>query len=157
MEIEVREIPGKSESISTLEDLSLRWSAVPSGRSVNENFPSGGHPPKGGVIILSKLPSPAADSEMLRIALDRNREHLRRIEALEVQFAKMRAALGWDQPEPRDVPNAQAKREIRAYFRENDGKEIYPDEIAEALNLDLMQVISLCDGLEDAGKIISKA
>ncbi len=156
MGIEVRENPRKSKSISTLEDLSLSWSAVPSGRSFNEIFPSGVHPLIGD-IVLSRVPSPAADSEMLRIALDRNREYLRRIEALEVQFAKMRAALGWDQPEPRDVPNAQAKREIRAYFRENDGKEIYPDEIAEALNLDLMQVISLCDGLEDAGKIISKA
>lgn len=155
MRIEVRENPRKSKSISTLEDLSLNWSAVPSGRSFNEIFPSGVHPLIGD-IVLSRVPSLAADSEMLRIALDRNREYLRRIEALEVQFAKMRAALGWDQPEPRDVPNAQAKREIKVYFRENDGKEIYPDEIAEALNLDLMQVISLCDELEDAGKIISK-
>ena len=156
MEIEVREILRKSKSISTLGDFSLGSSAVPSGRSFNEIFPPGGYPLKGD-IILSMVPSPVADSEMLRVALDRNREYLRRIEALEVQFAKMRAALGWDQPEPRDVPNAQAKREIRAYFRENDGKEIYPDEIAGALNLDLMQVISLCDELEDAGKIISKA
>ncbi len=156
MAIEVREIPRTSKSISTLEGLSLSSSAVPSGRSINEIFPPGVYPLKGD-IILFKVPSPAADSEMLRIALDRNREYLRRIEALEVQFAKMRAALGWDQPEPRDVPNAQAKREIRAYFRKNDGKEIYPDEIAEALNLDLMQVISMCDELEDAGKIISKA
>lgn len=156
MGIEVREISRKSKSISTLEGLSLSSSAVPSGRSINEIFPPGVHPLKGDVILF-RVPSPAADSEMLRIALDRNLEYLRRIEALEVQFAKMRTALGWDQPESRDVPNAQAKREIRAYFRENDGKEIYPDEIAEALNLDLMQVISLCDELEDAGKIISKA
>lgn len=155
MGIEVRENPRKSRSISTFGELSLSWSAVPSGRSFNEIFPSRGHP-RIGDIVLSRVPSPAADSEMLRIALDRNREYLRRIEALEVQFSKMRVALGWDQPEPRDVPNAQAKREIRAYFRENDGKEIYPDEIAEALNLDLMQIISLCDKLEDAGKIISK-
>ena len=157
MGIEVREIPSKSKSISTLEGFSLGWSAVPSGRSVNEIFPSGVHPLKGDFILVPKVPSPTADSEMLRIALDKNREYLHRIEALEVQFAKMRAALGWDQPEPRDVPNARAKREIRAYFRDNDGKEIYPDDIAEALNLDLMQVISLCDELEDAGKIISKA
>ncbi len=156
MGIEGRENPHKSKSIPTFGDLSLSWSAVPSGRSFNEIFPSGVHPLMSD-FVLSRVPSPAADSEMLRIALDRNREYFRRIEALEVQFAKMRAALGWDQPEPRDVPNAQAKREIRAYFRENDGKEIYPDEIAEALNLELMQVISLCDELEDAGKIISKA
>jgi len=117
MGIEVRENPRKSKSISTLENLSLSWSAVPSGRSFNEIFPSGVHPLIGD-IVLSRVPSPAADSEMLRIALDRNREYLRRIEALEVQFAKMRAALGWDQPEPRDVPNAQAKREIKVYFRE---------------------------------------
>ncbi len=157
MRIEVREILSKSRSISTLGALSLSWSAVPSGHSFNELFPSGVHLPIGDVITLPKAPPPAADSQMLRIALEENREYLRRIEALEVQFARMRAALGWDQPDPRDVPNAQAKREIRAYFRENDGKEIYPDEIAEALNLDLMQVISLCDELEDAGKIISKA
>lgn len=156
MGIEGRENPRKSKSISTFGDLSLSWSAVPSGRSFNEIFPSGVHPLISD-FVLSRVPLPAADSEMLRIALDRNQEYLRRIEALEMQFAKMRAALGWDQPEPRDVPNAQAKREIRAYFRENDGKEIYPDEIAEALNLELMQVISLCDELEDAGKIINKA
>lgn len=156
MGIEGRENPHKSKSIPTFGDLSLSWSAVPSGRSFNEIFPSGVHPLISD-FVLSRVPLPAADSEMLRIALDRNQEYLRRIEALEVQFAKMRAALGWDQPEPRDVPNAQAKREIRAYFRENDGKEIYPDEIAEALNLELMQVISLCDELEDAGKIINKA
>lgn len=155
MGIEGRENPHKSKSIPTFGDLSLSWSAVPSGRSFNEIFPSGVHPLISD-FVLSRVPLPAADSEMLRIALDRNQEYLRRIEALEVQFAKMRAALGWDQPEPRDVPNAQAKREIRAYFRENDGKEIYPDEIAEALNLELMQVISLCDELEDAGKIINK-
>ena len=155
MGIEGRENPRKSKSISTFGDLSLSWSAVPSGRSFNEIFPSGVHPLISD-FVLSRVPLPAADSEMLRIALDRNQEYLRRIEALEVQFAKMRAALGWDQPQPRDVPNAQAKREIRAYFRENDGKEIYPDEIAEALNLELMQVISLCDELEDAGKIINK-
>ena len=155
MGIEGRENPRKSKSISTFGELSLSWSAVPSGRSFNEIFPSGVHPLISD-FVLSRVPLPAADSEMLRIALDRNQEYLRRIEALEVQFAKMRTALGWDQPESRDVPNAQAKREIRAYFRENDGKEIYPDEIAEALNLELMQVISLCDELEDAGKIINK-
>ena len=157
MGIEVRDIPGKSKSISTFEGLSLRRSAAHSGRYVNEIFPSGGHHLKGEVIFLPKVPWPTADSEMLQIVLDKNREYLHRIEALEVQFAKMREALGWDQPEPRDVSNARAKREIRAYFRDNDGKEIYPDDIAEALNLDLMQVISLCDELEDAGKIISKA
>lgn len=157
MGAEIQEIRIKSKSISTMESVFLGWSTVSSSQAFNKIFALGGHHPiSGGVTSPTVLP-PAADSEMLRTALDEIREYLRRIEALETQVAEMRAELGWDQPEPRGITNTQAKREIRAYFREHDGKDVYPDEIAEALNLDLMQVVSVCDELENAGKIISKA
>ncbi len=94
---------------------------------------------------------------MLRSALEINRRNQQRIEALERQVAELMSVLGLDQSEPRDITKAQAKRDIRVYFRENNGKDIYPDEIAEALNLDLMQVITVCDELEKDGRITSKA
>ncbi len=53
------------------------------------------------------------------------------------------------------ISKEQAKKEIKAHFRDNHGKTIYGDENAEALNLDLMQVIEICEDLEREGKIAS--
>lgn len=93
---------------------------------------------------------------MIHAVVEQNRQRDReRIETLERKVAELEAATGLDRPAPRKVSRAQAKKEIRAHFRDNHGKTIYGDEIAEALNLDLMQVIEICEELEREGRIAS--
>ena len=55
--------------------------------------------------------------------------------------------------EIRDIPYAQAKREIAKYFRDNDGQEIDYIEIVDDLRLPLPQVVKVCEDLEKEGKI----
>ncbi len=60
-------------------------------------------------------------------------------------------------PEPvielRKISRAKAKKEIAAYFRKNDGREIWPDEIMEQLRIDLETVLEICDELAQEEKI----
>ena len=153
----LQEIRVDPESASTWGGVLIGLGAVPSVPAINTNFAPGHQYPSTAVGTFAEVPLPAADTEMLRSALEINRRNQQRIEALERQVAELMSVLGLDQSEPRDITKAQAKRDIRVYFRENNGKDIYPDEIAEALNLDLMQVITVCDELEKDGRITSKA
>lgn len=99
----------------------------------------------------------SAPVDLLQHALNENLTLRGKVEVLEAQMAELLSRLGLTDVETRDISKAQAAQEIRVFFRENDGSEIYPDEIAEALNLDLMQVIEICEDLENAGKISSQA
>jgi hypothetical protein len=101
--------------------------------------------------------SPSSSVDMLQQTLEENLSLRQTVQTLQSQMAVISSALGLDQTEPRDITKALAKREIRTYFREHDGEEIYPDDIADVLNLDLMQVITVCDELEKDGRIVSKA
>ena len=157
MEARAQEIRVDPKSASTLEGLLIGLGAMSSMPAINRIFASGYQHPSTAVGTFVEIPEPAADTEILRNALVVNRRNQERIDALEHRVAELGSMLGLDQTETRDITKALAKREIRAYFREHDGKEIYPDEIAEALNLDLMQVITVCDELEKDGKITSAA
>ncbi len=97
--------------------------------------------------------SRSAAVDMLQQTQEANQLLRQTVQVLASQMAELRSALGFDQPAPRDLTDAQAKKAIRAYFRENDGKGVYPDDIADALNLHLMQVVRICEELENAGKI----
>lgn len=122
------------------------------------SFDEGIMPLYHGTLTLRAFLSPgSADSlEMIHSIVEQNRQRDReRIGALERKVAELEAATGLDQPAPRKISRAQAKKEIKAHFRDNHGKTIYGDEIAEALNLDLMQVIEICEDLEREGKIAS--
>ena len=53
----------------------------------------------------------------------------------------------------RDIPRAQAKREIADFFSEHRGEVIYPSDVAEELNLSYVLVEELVEELEDEGQI----
>ena len=104
------------------------------------------------------LPPAGADSlEMIHAVVEQNRRRDReRIEVLEQEVAELREAVGLDRPAPRNVSKAQAKKEIRGYFAKHDGELIYPDDIADDLNLEMQQVIEICEALAEEGKIARK-
>ena len=75
------------------------------------------------------------------------------INELKNEVAQLKKAI---EPEPlqiREISDAKAKSEVRAFFKEHDGEEIYPDDVAEVLNIDLMQAVRVCDALAKEGKI----
>jgi hypothetical protein len=53
----------------------------------------------------------------------------------------------------RDVPLADAKKEIAFYFREHDGKNIGYDELISKLQIEPLKVVQACAELEEEGKI----
>jgi hypothetical protein len=53
----------------------------------------------------------------------------------------------------RDIPDEDAKKEIKEYFEEYHGETIYPSEISDTLHLDYDLVIRLIQELCDAGEI----
>lgn len=72
---------------------------------------------------------------------------------LKREIAQLKNAI---EPEPlqiREISDAKAKSEVRAFFNEHDGELIYPDDVAEVLNIDLMQAVRVCDALAKEGKI----
>lgn len=75
------------------------------------------------------------------------------INELKKEIAQLKNAI---EPEPakiRAISDAKAKSEVRAFFKEHDGEVIYPDDVAEVLNIDLMQAVRVCDALAKEGKI----
>lgn len=50
-----------------------------------------------------------------------------------------------------------AKAAVKAYFAARHGDHIYPDEVAEALDMDLLRVIALCEALTAEGKLAHAA
>lgn len=58
------------------------------------------------------------------------------------------------QPQLRDIDDESAKREIKALFERHDGDTLYPDDIAETLNISVRQAIDLCNELHAEGLIV---
>ena len=57
--------------------------------------------------------------------------------------------------EIRDIPYAQAKREIAKYFKEHDGENIDPADLEENLGIEFEMAFAICEELEGEGKIKS--
>lgn len=55
--------------------------------------------------------------------------------------------------EPRQITDEQAIMEITEFITAHEGTAVFPDEVAEALDLDLMKVIEICEALVEEGKI----
>ena len=107
----------------------------------------------GEVVTLgTRTEDPRAHSVVAHLLSER-REHRARIAALEAKVAELEAAVGLPTSEPRKIKKAQAKKEIQAYFDEHDDAVIYPDDVAEALNIDLRLAIDLCRELATEGYI----
>lgn len=53
----------------------------------------------------------------------------------------------------RDLSDENAKLEIKSFFEKHHGKTLFPDEVADALDLDVLQVIRLCRELAGEGEI----
>lgn len=51
------------------------------------------------------------------------------------------------------ISREQAKNEIKAYFRKNDGKKIGYSDIVKNLNIDLKMVVEICNELMEEGDI----
>lgn len=102
------------------------------------------------------LPPAGADSlEVMYSVVEQNRRRDReRIETLEQEVAELREAVGLDRPMPRKISGQQAKKEIVTYFSKNRSGSFDPDEIAQALNLDLSQTVKLCRELASEGEIV---
>lgn len=56
-------------------------------------------------------------------------------------------------PEVRDVSDAQAADEIVAFYDAHKGENMYPDDVAEALKLDFLQTVRLCEQLVQEGRL----
>ena len=75
------------------------------------------------------------------------------INELKTEIAQLKNAIEPEPPQIREISDAKAKSEVRAFFKEHDGEVIYPDDVAEALNIDLMQAVRVCEALTKEGKI----
>ena len=53
----------------------------------------------------------------------------------------------------REITETQARQEIAAYFEKNDGKVLYPSDVAESLRLDYDLVSKVIEGLAKDGEI----
>lgn len=53
----------------------------------------------------------------------------------------------------RAIADDEAAQEIVTYLDSHSDETVYPDDLAEALGLDLMRVIELCEMLSAEGKI----
>jgi len=80
-----------------------------------------------------------------------------RIEVLEREVAELRSLLGVDRPAPRVLPVAEARTLIKGYFVQHHGSVFFPDDVAEALNLDIGQTIEICRALASEGSLAEKS
>lgn len=53
----------------------------------------------------------------------------------------------------RDISRSQAKREVAEFFENHHGENIDPADLEEALGIDIMLAVEICDELENEGKI----
>ena len=72
---------------------------------------------------------------------------------LQKEIEKIKDSLEISENQVREISNTRAKNEIKEFFEGRHGEVLYPDEIAEALNLEIEQVIRLCRELEVEDKI----
>ena len=101
-----------------------------------------------------------------RIAKGRSKEHvsIQHLRAPNFQTYVAEAAMGLDPSEvaapvaeARELSDGEAKAEIKAFFDENHGEVLYPDEVADALRIEVDQAIRLCDDLSRDGEIAQAA
>lgn len=82
-----------------------------------------------------------------------------RIEELERSVVELRAAVAalspFVEPHPH-LPKADAKAKIKALFQQRHGEVLFPDDVAEALSMDLGQAIELCEELAAEGQIAER-
>lgn len=95
------------------------------------------------------------------IAMEQNTEVLRELKALRAAVDTLTAAIAHstrlgtagDPPAPRLAADDGLKARVKAYFEEHDGETLYPDDVAEALDLDLLTAIEICESLVREGRL----
>ena len=58
-----------------------------------------------------------------------------------------------DLPDLADLDEDAARAAIQAYVDANKGRDVYADEISDALGLDLLRVVRICEILREGGAI----
>jgi hypothetical protein len=58
-----------------------------------------------------------------------------------------------DEIEIRDIPYAQAKREIRQFFKDHHGEKYTASDLEDHLKIDFEMALEICSELEKEGKI----
>ncbi len=105
------------------------------------------------------VPSAAADGPCQAALIVSELRALRgAVEALSVAItgiggAGVRAAPGTGVVPVRAVSDHQARTEIQEYFLRHSGETLYPAQIADALNLPVLKVAELCEGLALRGQV----
>ena len=116
----------------------------------------------GGAVEIETAPTSAASDSIVSLRTDVGalRAHTplldddaRRLDRLERRLEENVARVGKANGEVREISAAKAKREIKSYFDRRDDKNIYPDEVVEALQLDLLLVVKLCEKLTNEGQL----
>jgi hypothetical protein len=81
-----------------------------------------------------------------------------RIEALEKAINRLADRLSNDSPneEARQVSDDEAAKEVKSFFEARHGEDLYPDDVAENLDLPLDQAIRVCARLAEEKKIARK-
>ena len=126
-------------STGVLHDELLRGTNIAS-TSTSPDFVSRGH-----VFVYDRTTSQNIDR--LLAGID---DLSRRIEALEGRLEEVPAI------ELRELPDGDAKSEIKNYFESHHRTVLYPSDVAEALRLDYEQVTTLLEQLEKEGAIGKK-
>lgn len=102
-------------------------------------------------------PGPTEADPALHLRLGGRDGRLDRIEArlaaVEEALSGFLDAPAGAAPAPREIGDEEAKDEIKAYFAARDGAAIYPDEVAEALGIDLLRAVRLCEALVAEGRL----
>jgi len=98
----------------------------------------------------------APDARKVQLLLERTRSDRARIATLEREVGELRAILGLGRPSPLRPSKAQAKVMIRRLFARRDADTLYPDDVADALNLDISLSIEVCRELADEGAIAER-
>jgi len=81
----------------------------------------------------------------------------RRLERLEETISNLQKGIDnliqADEITIRDIPYNQAKREVAKYFKDHHGETIDAADIEEALCIEFTMAMTICEELENAGKI----
>ncbi len=106
---------------------------------------SSGHP----FVVYDRATSKKVDELMTKLE-----EIDRQLQETGARISKLEKATGVLAPvQLRDLSDEDAKLEIKSFFEKHHGKTLFPDEVADALDLDVLQVIRLCRELEGGGEI----
>ena len=104
----------------------------------------------GGVTAGAAVAPEPAQAELLE-ELRAMHETLRDLKADIAAMAKSAVVAVENTPDGRT--DDEAKAAIKAYFQSHHGQNIYPDDVADALDMDILRVIALCEALVAEGKL----